>query len=86
MSKYNVKNYTEQGGAKTVIGDELSIASGGKITAAGTQANHIADGKVDYTTGDLDIEAEIIAAFNTTNGKINAILAALEGAGILKTS
>ncbi len=28
----NVKNYTEQGGEKTVIGGELVIAAGGKLT------------------------------------------------------
>jgi len=82
----NVKNYIEQGGAKSHIGGELSIDSGGKVTAAGTQASHIADQKVDYETPDLDTEAEIIAAINATNTAINAILAALEGAGILKTS
>ncbi|OGP75469.1 MAG: hypothetical protein A2Y80_01250 [Deltaproteobacteria bacterium RBG_13_58_19] len=46
------------------------------------QQDHIANAKVDYTTGNLDLEAEIITAFNTTNGKINAILAALEAAGV----
>lgn len=29
---YNTKNYTEQGGEKTVIGGELNIAEGGKLT------------------------------------------------------
>jgi hypothetical protein len=33
-----------------------------------------------------DTEAEVIAALNTTNGKINSILAALETYGWLKTS
>lgn len=82
----NVKNYTEQGGAKTVIGGTLDIASGGVVSGAGTQANHIADAKTDYDTGDLDAEAEIIAAVNATNTTINSILAALEAVGILKTS
>lgn len=77
---YNTKVYRKQDG------DELVIESGGKITAAGTQASHIADAKTDYTTGDLDVEAEIIAAANTTNTKLNAILAALEGVGILASS
>lgn len=86
MSGENVKNYMEQGGAKTVIGGTVDIASGGVVSGAGTQASHIADAKTDYTTGDLDLEAEIIAAFNTTNGKINSILAALEAVGILKAS
>ena len=50
--------------------------------AFGVQADNITDAKVTYTTGDLDAEAEIIAAFNTTNGKINSIIAALEAFGI----
>jgi hypothetical protein len=29
---YNVKNYTEQGGDKTVIGGTLEIAAGGSVT------------------------------------------------------
>lgn len=70
---YNAKNYVEQGGDVTVIGGELNVAAGGKITAAGTQANHIAD-LTDAATG-----TQIATA-------VNAILAALEGVGILKTS
>jgi hypothetical protein len=50
------------------------------------QQAHIADAKINYTTGDLDTEAELITAFNTTNGKINAILAALETAGVLASA
>ena len=69
----NVKNYIEQGGDVTVIGGELNIASGGKISKAGTQANHIAD------IGNEATGTEIATA-------VNAILAALEGVGILKTS
>lgn len=52
----------------------------------GIAGAHIADAKVDYTTGDLDAEAEIIAAFNTTNGKINTLLSELEAFGVLLTS
>lgn len=66
-------------------GDTLNVDTGGKMTASGTQASAIADAKVDYTTGNLDTEAETIAAFNTTNGKINSILAALRGVGIIIT-
>ena len=69
----NVKNYIEQGGEKTVIGGELNVAAGGKISKAGTQANHIAD-ITNEATG-----TQIATA-------VNAILAALEGVGILKTS
>lgn len=70
---YNAKNYVEQGGDVTVIGGELNVAAGGKITAAGTQANHIAD------ISDTASGSEIATA-------VNAIIAALEGVGILKTS
>jgi len=70
---YNAKNYVEQGGDVTVIGGELNVAAGGKISKAGTQANHIAD-ITNEATG-----TQIATA-------VNAILAALEGVGILKTS
>ena len=53
-------------------GDELVIASGGIISNDGTQASHIVDVGATYTTG--------------VQGKINAVLAALEGVGILATS
>lgn len=69
----NVKNYIEQGGDVTVIGGELNVAAGGKISKAGTQANHIAD------IGNEATGTQIATA-------VNAILAALEGVGILKTS
>lgn len=61
---YNTKVYMKQGG------DELVVASGGKITAAGTQASHVTD-LADAADG---------AAIATA---VNAILAALEGVGIL---
>ena len=70
---YNAKHYVEQGGDVTVIGGELNVAAGGKISKAGTQANHIAD-ITNEATG-----TQIATA-------VNAILAALEGVGILKTS
>ena len=65
----NVKNYKEQGGELDVIGGELKIEEGAKITAAGTQASAIAK----PTEGDA---AEVKAA-------IDAIIDALEGAGII---
>jgi len=63
----NCKVYMKQGG------DELVVASGGKITAAGTQASHIAD-----VANDAD-GTHLATA-------INAILAALEGVGITAAS
>lgn len=83
----NTKNYDEQGGARKVIGGELRILTGAKITpATGTQATHLTALKVNYTTGDLDAEAEVIAAVNATNTRINAIVTALEGVGIYAAS
>lgn len=71
----------------TASAAELNKLDGaGAVVASGTQAGHVVDAKVNYTTGDLDLEAEIIAAFNTTNGKINSILAALEAFGINASS
>jgi hypothetical protein len=58
----------------------------GEGTVTVVEQSHIVNAKVDYTTGDLDAEAEVIAAVNTTNGKINSILTALEAAGVLSTS
>jgi len=58
----------------------------GHVELTGRQTAHIADAKVNYTTLDLDTEAEIIAAFNTTNGKINSILAVLERLGAIASS
>lgn len=85
---YQPKVYRDTGGDRQVIasGGEINVESGGKITDDGTQASHIADASVAYTTGDLDAESEIIAAINATNGKINSIIAALEGVGILAAS
>jgi len=52
---------------------------------AGTRMATIADQKVDYTTGDLDTEAELITAFNTTNTALNSILAVLRAHNLINT-
>lgn len=75
------------GTAVTATAAELNkLAGAGAVVASGTQVAHVADAKVNYTTEDLDTEAEIIAAINTANGKINSILAALEAFGINASS
>lgn len=68
----NVKNYTEQGGEKTVIGGTLEIAAGGQViglpvafTPVALQANSVA------TT-----IAGLVADFN-------ALLAKLKAAGLM---
>ena len=91
---YNAKNYVEQGGDVTVIGGELNVAAGGKITKAGTQANHIADVAVTATLTGVDTGTDMTAAqaativtdLNAAKTAINAILKALEDVGILKSS
>lgn len=73
---YQPKVYRKQGGDQLVVasGGQVNVESGGQITAAGTQAAHIADvaGTTAWTTGD--------------KAKVNTLFAALEGVGILATS
>lgn len=59
---------------------ETSGPSNGPIQA------HEAALKVNYATGDLDSEAEIIAALNATNTKINSIITKLEALNLFATS
>lgn len=70
----NVKNYTEQGGEKTVIGGTLEIAEGGQViglpsdfTAAAFQADSVAS-----TIAGLVVD-------------FNALLAKLKAAGLMAT-
>ncbi len=77
----NVKNYTEQGGEKTVIGGTLEmssggtldIASGGKLAFAGTELKPAAT-QADSTA---ETVADVVADFN-------ALLAKLKAAGLME--
>jgi hypothetical protein len=74
---YQPKFYRKEGGDTAVVasGGSIDVESGGTITNDGTQASHIADVSVTtvaWTTGD--------------KAKVNSILAAMEGVGILATS
>ena len=51
-----------------------------------TQQAHLADLSVAYAAGGLDTEAEIIAAINATNTRVNNILAYLETLGLVASS
>ncbi len=71
---YNTKNYTEQGGDRTVIGGELNITTGGKlnfddveVTPAAYQADSVA----------ADIEG-LVADFN-------ALLSKLRTSGLMRS-
>ena len=70
--------------SKCAAGDDGAAAH---IAATGTNL------KINYTTGELDAEAEVIAAVNAINTRVNqvsadlgSVLIALENAGILKTA
>lgn len=70
--------------AVTASAVELNkLASSGAKVPSGTQVVNTAATKTNYTTGDLDVEAEIIAAINATNVSVNAILTALVAFGIM---
>lgn len=68
----NVKNYTEQGGEKTVIGGELEIVTGGKLSFSGNEMKP--------TTLQADSVASTIAGLVVD---FNALLAKLKAAGLM---
>ena len=74
---YNAKVYHEQGGEKLVVdaGGSLDIKTGGSLLANGTQAAAITD---------VPTAGSATAAANAT--AINAILAALRGAGVIASA
>lgn len=69
----NVKNYTEQGGEKTVIGGELVIASGGKLKLGETELKQGA--AVADAAGDAPTAAEF-----------KALLDSLRAAGVIASA
>lgn len=77
---YQGKVYRKQGG------DELVVESGGKITAAGTQASAVADAETSHALNATFSDTEVEAALDDIGTKLNAIIAALEGVGILASS
>ena len=72
MSDYNVKNYTEQGGEKTVIGGTLEIKEGASVTGLPSNFTPAAN-QADSTASDV---AGLLADFN-------ALLAKLKTAGLM---
>jgi hypothetical protein len=71
---YNTKNYTEQGGEKTVIGGELAVTAEGKVTFNGTELKP-AVLQADSTAVDV---ADLVADFN-------ALLLKLKTAGLMES-
>lgn len=68
----NVKNYTEQGGEKTVIGGELLVTAEGKLTFDGVEVKPSVH-QADSTAADLPA---LVSDFN-------ALLAKLKAAGLM---
>jgi hypothetical protein len=68
----NVKNYTEQGGEKTVIGGELDIVTGGKLSFSGSEMKP--------ATLQADSVASTVAGVVVD---LNALIAKLKGAGLM---
>ena len=71
---YNTKNYTEQGGEKTVIGGELAVTAEGKVTFDGTELKPAAV-QVDSVATEV---AELVTDFN-------ALLLKLKTAGLMES-
>ena len=70
---YNAKNYTEQGGERTVIGGEIEIVTGGKLKIEGDEVT-VSTYQADSQASEL---GDLVADFN-------ALLAKLRQAGIMK--
>ena len=66
---YNTKNYTEQGGEKTVIGGILEIKEGASVTGL-----PVAENQADSTATDV---AGLVTDFN-------ALLAKLKASGLME--
>lgn len=67
---YNTKNYTEQGGEKTVIGGVLEIKEGASVTGL-----PIVENQADSIAADV---AGLVTDFNS-------LLAKLKAAGLMET-
>ena len=70
MSTYNAKNYTEQGGEKTVIGGTLEFGAGAEVVNFPLQALKVSSLADDASAAD-------------TLAKVNEILDALEASGLM---
>ena len=64
---YNTKNYTEQGGEKTVIGGELVIEEGAKVTGLPSSSNEKMSNQSDSTAETIE---DLVADFNALLSKL----------------
>lgn len=84
----NVKNYNEQGGARTVIGGSLDVASGGDLDIESGGALKIAGTQVTASAAELNqLDAALagatftVGAENTTTNTINVAIQLTDAAG-----
>ena len=73
MAEYNAKNYTEQGGEKTVIGGTLEIKEGASVTGLPSSFTPAAN--------QADSTATTIALLKDD---LNALLSKLKTAGLME--
>lgn len=78
------------GWASKAVGDAVNEATAlgffGLAALVGQQAYPGAALKEDYASGDLDTEAEVIAALNATNAMLNKLRTALINLGLVASS
>ena len=78
---YNTKNHREQGGEKTVIGGEVILAAGSKLTIeAGAVIEGLSAGTSTPAASQADSTAESVADLAAD---FNTLLAALRTAGLM---
>ena len=75
----NVKNYSEQGGDKWVVGGTLEISAGGQLLLEGTPLAH---SPLSSAVNQADSTATTIADLKTD---FNALLAKLQAAGLMES-
>ena len=80
--------YKQDGGDTQVVanGGEIKIETGGVISANGTQASNITDASTAHDLNATYSDTEVEAALDALGTTLNAVIAALEGAGITAAS
>jgi len=87
MSNYNTKNYTEQGGEKTVIGGELVIEAGAelKVLSGATFTNENGSGEADAAK--IPYMAASVQSTGANVAKdLSGLIALLKTAGLMDTT
>jgi hypothetical protein len=86
---YQQKVYRKHGGAQMVVasGGSIKVETGGTILPnSGTQPAHIANASVAHDLNATFSDTEAEAALNALGTKLNSVLAALRGAGVIASS